>query len=497
VPARPNRRSALLRLALCAGTVLAGSALLLPGGSSNAADEPPLVPVPDGHCNAASKPETDIQGRVPASDYQSGRAQKGYTCNTSQVSHFGDTGGFKVFRYVDSGGHVCAIYDSTLMAPTDTPYQVGAGTGIGTYVLDMSDPAHPKQTANLVTPAMESPHESLYLNQKRGLLAAVAGNAATYPGALSVYELKDDCRHPVLASTVPFAGMGHESGFAPDGKTFYASATAGMTLVAFDLTDPTNPKQIAQTFGVNYHGMRVSRDGNLLYVANIGTNQASTGTFASGGLRIINVSSIQNREPNPQFKTISDLTWRSASIPQEADPIVIGGHKYVLENDEFANFSFSGTVGSIGYDPNAPVGAARLINVDDPKHPFVVSNIRLAVHQKSNRNGPEKNDPGASLPVQGYAGHYCSTPRYKNPGIVACSMIDSGLRIFDISNPYHPREVGYFNKPVAPGVKPGHEGSWAMSAPAWDLKHRMVWYTDGNSGFYAVRLAKSIVPNSY
>jgi hypothetical protein len=36
-----------------------------------------------------------------------------------------------------------------------------------------------------------------------------------------------------------------------------------------------------------------------------------------------------------------------------------------------------------------------------------------------------------------------------------------------------------------------------MSAPAWDLKHRMVWYTDGNSGFYAVRLADSIVPSSY
>ena len=98
MPARPDRRSALLRLALCAGTIVAGSALLLPGGSSNAADEPPLQPVPEGHCNAASRPETDIQGRVPSSDYQSGRAQKGYTCNTSEISHFGDTGGFKVFR---------------------------------------------------------------------------------------------------------------------------------------------------------------------------------------------------------------------------------------------------------------------------------------------------------------------------------------------------------------------------------------------------------------
>lgn len=493
MPARPSRRPALLRLALCAGTVLAGSALLLPGGSSNAADEPPLKPVPEGHCNAASKPETDIQGRVPASDYDSGRAQKGYTCNTSEVSHFGNSGGFKVFRYVDDAGHVCAIYDSTLMAPTDVPYNVGA-EGTGTIVLDMSDPAHPVKTANLVAPSMESPHESLFLNQKRGLLAAVAGNAATYPGMLAVYELKKDCRNPALASTIPFAGMGHESGFALDGKTFYASATAGQTLVAFDLTDPTTPKQIAQTFGVNYHGLRLSRDGNLLYVANIGNS--SDGHFASGGLRIIDVSSIQNREPNPEFKTISNLTWRSMSIPQAADPIVVHGHKYVLETDEFANFSLADFDTLMG-EPNAPVGAARLVNVDNPKNPFVVSNLRLAVHQHDNRTGPEQDDPGASLPVQGYAGHYCSTPRYKNPGIVACSMINSGLRIFDIHDPYHPREVGYFNKPLAPGVKQGHEGAWAMSAPAYDLTHRMVWYSDGNSGFYAVRLANSIVPNTY
>ena len=76
-------------------------------------------------------------------------------------------------------------------------------------------------------------------------------------------------------------------------------------------------------------------------------------------------------------------------------------------------------------------------------------------------------------------------------------MIASGLRIFDIRDPMQPREVGYFNKPTMPGTKPGKEGAWAMSAPAYDLEHRMVWYTDGTRGFYAVRLAKSIVPRHY
>jgi hypothetical protein len=85
-------------------------------------------------------------------------------------------------------------------------------------------------------------------------------------------------------------------------------------------------------------------------------------------------------------------------------------------------------------------------------------------------------------------------PRRKDPKLVACSFIASGLRIFDISDPRAPKEVGYFNKPLAPGAEPVREGAHAMSAPAWDLKRKQVWYTDGNTGFYAVRLTNQIAP---
>ncbi|HLN77194.1 MAG TPA: hypothetical protein VK204_09120, partial [Nocardioidaceae bacterium] len=183
--------------------------------------------------------------------------------------------------------------------------------------------------------------------------------------------------------------------------------------------------------------------------------------------------------------------WRSGSIPQVPIPITIRGHKYLLEVDEFANYR---TNQPTVYDAGAKVGAARLINIDDERHPRVVSNIRLQVNQPWARKGPSQNDPGAQLQVQGYAAHYCSVPRPKNPKLVACSFIASGLRIFDIRHPRAPKEVGYFNKPLAPGVKPPREGAHAMSAPAWDLARKQVWYTDGNTGFYAVRLNNGIAP---
>ena len=72
-------------------------------------------------------------------------------------------------------------------------------------------------------------------------------------------------------------------------------------------------------------------------------------------------------------------------------------------------------------------------------------------------------------------------------------MILSGLRVFDIRDPAHPREIAYFNAPVTPriippaGVNPP-PSNWAMSSPSFVPQRNEIWYSDGLSGFYAVRL---------
>ncbi len=485
-PVRRARRIAVVRLLAVCGVVALGATLLTT--TSNAEGDVSLAAVPRADCGPGSRPETSIQGRVPARDYETGRAAKGYICNTKQVSHFGNTGGFKVFRYVDRKGRACAFYDSTPMFPVDLPYNLGR-EGTGVVVLDMSDPRRPRQTANLVTPAMQSPHESLMLNRKRGLLVAVLGNAGTNAGVMDVYDVKRDCRSPRLLSSTPAGILGHESGFAPDGKTFYVASTGGQTLTAVDLTDPRLPRPIWVREGVVYHGMRVSGDGKRLYVAEIG--RPGDGVLSNGGLAVLDVSQIQARKPNPRVPVVSRLSWRSGSIPQVAEPITIRGRRYLLEVDEFANSRLDQLK---TYDSEAKVGAVRLINIDDDRHPRVVSNIRLQVNQPWARRGPQQNDPGAQSPIQGYAAHYCSVPRVKDPKLAACSFIASGLRVFDIRNPRRPREVAYFNKPLAPGTKPGREAAHALSAPAWDMKRKQVWFTDGNTGFYAVRLTNGTAP---
>ena len=469
-------------LALVVATPAAASAHGADSSTAAAVEESESPPTtPKAKCGPGSLPETDLQGRVPAADYDSGRVKQGYRCNATMVGSFlpsspeQSEGGLKVERYVDAAGHECAYYDSTQIFPTNAFNE----HGVGVYVLDMANPEKPVQTAALTTPAMLSPHESLVLSQKRGLLVAVAGTLGTAPGIVDVYDVTKDCRHPELQSSTPIGVLGHESGFSPDGRTFYAASFASETIVAVDLDDPRLPK-VLWAGNIGTHGLSISDDGNRAYLASLDLGDTAAflgspfGNLDGPGLVILDTSDIQARRANPQVRPIGALTWPSVSTPQNAIPITIAGRPYVLEIDEFG--------------AGRRVGAGRIIDVSNERKPFVVSNLRLEVHQQENFDRIA-GDPGAT--PFGYSAHYCNVPRRDDPGIVACGMISSGLRVFDIRNPQHPREVAYFNAPVTGGSQ-GYPQ--VMASPTFVPERREIWYVDANSGFYAVRLTNGAWP---
>lgn len=444
----------------------------------------PVSTTPQAKCGPGSLPETAVQGRVPKADFVSGRVAKGYLCNTAEVSHYDNVGGFHVFRYVDPAGHVCAIYDTAFIFPKNALQDPNTGT----YVLDMSDPQHPKRTAILRTIAMQSPHESLRLNDKRGLLIATTGSPTTQVGTMDVYDLRADCRHPQLRSTLPINLLGHEGGFSPDGLTYWATVTAFGGLTAIDVSNPDLPTILWSSPQWIVHGLGISNDGNRVYLADLGSIPGNTLLNGGDGMTILDVSDVQARRFRPQVKQLSKLTWSEASIPQNAIPVTYKGHEYAIEFDEFDS-----TVAY--YKPESTVGGVHIIDTQDPTKPKIVSRIRLKAWDLKERQGPQANDPGAKVIGQGYAAHYCSVPTTVDPTILACSMILSGLRIFDIRDPLHPREIAYFNKPPAnAGVDPTAQGAYAMSAPAFDVKNRTVWYADANTGFYVVKLTNNVWP---
>ena len=436
---------------------------------------PALAPVPKADCGAGSKPLDDpVQGRVSQEDMNQPQAADGWTCNLSQVGAFATPGGFRVWRYVDKNSHVCAFYDSSLGSPA-TIISLAALPTQGVIVLDMSDPAHPKQTADLTTPGMLSPHESLNLNPLRGLLGAETGTALTNQGTFDLYDVSNDCRHPVQESVTPIK-FGHESGFSADGKTFWVSGGGGQ-IAAYDVSNPKAPYEVwaGDTYA---HGLNLSADGRTLY-----QTEPINGNFA-----ILDVSQIQDRKPNPQAKLLSRSTWDTVSIPQNSIPVTIGGHPYLIEFDEFA-FRFNpATV-------DDKVGGARIMDIADPAHPTIVSDLRLQVNMRAEHQQYNGDPYPLGGKANGYSAHYCGVPTQVDPTIVACSFTNSGLRIFDIRDPRHPRESGYFVSPPSKGAAPGMSGDMAFSQPAFDVARHDVWYSDATSGFYVLHLTRAAWPH--
>lgn len=464
--ARRARLSRLLAVYV-ALALLAGLLVGLAGVSSAVEAEPAATPT--AVCGPGSLPETGRQGRVMPADRANGRSALGYSCNSTLVGVSGTTGGFKTLRYVDRSGRECAYYDGS------------PGIDGGVRVLDMKDPAKPVESARLTTPAMMSPHESLDLNQARGLLVAAMGTATIAPGFVDVYDLTQDCRKPVLRSSTPLGIAGHESGFAPDGRTFYVSAGITGTIVAVGLDDPSAPTVLWTGAGHSGHGVSISADGRRAYVAELPHSSLvpkgpARGPLIKPGLTILDVSQVQDRVAVPSVPVVTRMTWDVVSLPQNSVPLTIKGRPYLLEFDEFSDLH------------NDDVGAARIIELADEENPRVVSNLRLEANQ-STHAAEQRTDSGADAFLGGYSAHYCAVPSRVDPGIVACTFILSGLRVFDIRDPMRPREVAY-DSPEQPGNKTVR----AVSAPAFSPARQEIWWTDGNSGFRAVRLTNGTWP---
>lgn len=438
-------------------------------------------PVPRAECGPGSRPETGLQGQVPLADRQSGRSSQGYTCNLDLVGHYGAAEGFEGAEWQLTWFDHCAYYDTRLS---------GTQSRRGTVVLDVSDPARPKYSTNLTTPAMTDPWESLKVNQERGLLAGVFVADVQGGGFFDVYDVKADCAHPKLLASVAVNGLGHEGGWAPDGRTYYATGVTSM-VTAIDVADPAAPKPITAFFPPTaIHGLGVSEDGDRLYLAHMNPDLATS--FVDGspnhtdanGLGIWDVSAIQARSPLPGARLLGTALWSDGMAGQHAIPITSAGHPYVVFVDELSQ------------------GGARIIDTADEHHPRVISKLKTEIQMPGNlatanadtRRPPLENHglvPGAF----GYDAHYCNTDRIHDPTVLACSEFQSGLRVFDIRDVHRPREIAYYNPGgdghAAPGSFGGTYGGYTSAQPRIIPDRGEVWFTDQDRGLYVVRFANT------
>ena len=468
--------------------------------------------VPKAVCGANDHPETALQGQVPASLRASGF--HGFNCNLELIGQVRGTGANWQTTEFRDGEHVCAYHGQAFSATR---------VGRGVPTIDVTNPRNPTEVGHLQSTSMLDPWESLKVNDRRQLLGAdEAGNGGFNPAAgaagggpqVDFYDISGDCRYPQLldatgvdangnATTVAVGlpdgstGLahtvtGHEGSWAPDGLTYYGgdlfhtytvpgtTAAASGQYYAVDTTDPTHPTLITawttNIAGANVHGLSISDDGNRGYFVSLGTSGGPAGltdptVAANDGLVIYDLSEIQARKPNPQVRLVSQLLWKDGSGAQHTIPVKIDGHPYVIFVDEAGSGGFSSAAqrqGACAAGFN-PYPLARIIDIKDETKPKIVSRLALEIHNPANCASTLPDLVGLSIFT--YGSHYCSVDNKHHATTLACGYFNSGVRVFDIRNPHHPREIAYYNPAGTTDQVPGSNhvttGQWVSGGPDW------------------------------
>ena len=382
-------------------------------------------------CGPGSLPEYGLQGQVSRADRLNGRNQQGYSCNLQLVGQYQGRG----------AGWVSSSFDKCAYMPTSF-YGLVTNPLPGVQVIDVSNPAAPKLSTRLTSPAMAADTwESLKVNPTRKLLGGASGDFFAGVGGFDVYDISTDCAHPVyknasrnlLDALLPKNILGHEGNWAPDGKTYYSSGAVVGSMTAIDVSNPASTRIIWTGLlvgGPLNHGLALNQSGTRLYVA----------SMVPGGVIIYNVSAIQNRALLPIVTQVGQVSWAGVGGSQHVIPVTYSGKPYLIVPSEVLAQGIS------------------VVDISNEKAPKLVATYKLQIQLPENKAQYDQDSDGNGF--FGYESHYCEVNTPTNPTLLACGYFGSGIRVFNIANPLQPKEIAYYNPPAQMGkasILPGSE----------------------------------------
>lgn len=490
---------AAIKWQYCLSIVVAlsfGFLLVLESPSAIAQDQ--IRPVPKASCGPLDRTES-VQGETTLAERFAPGPAKAYNCNLELVGQFEGEGAADGFdAYKD-----CAYFSIAQGAQTQHP---------GVAVIDASDARHPKPTAYLNSPAMLAAFESVRVDQRSKLLIA-SKMSTTDPTPFDLYDLSADCRHPVFKSSVAFPGVyAHSGTFAPDGRTYYAAkwpSDAKASVFAVDVSDPSTPSLLAMwlppTLNWITHSATVSQDGSRVYVSPKRMTSDQETSVNPNGLVILDASDIQARKPRAQFRLISSLFWNDSHGAEGMMPVKVHGRAYLVFSDNLGSIGYTSPVPANACDSGNPgEGFARIIDISDEKHPKTASRLILEAAEPSNCS-KVMHDPTM---YGGYGSFACSVDDDENGELLACADFEAGLRVFDIRDPAHPRELAYYKPPARRTESRNGSQYYELTSPPQDhttdsvidingpifRNHgHEIWFTSVDNGFQVVRFSDRFV----
>ena len=257
----------------------------------------------------------------------------------------------------------------------------------------------------------------------------------------------------------------HRFEFDCERELAYISTTVdgyrGNIVLIVDLSDPVNPREVGRwwltgqwvgggeqpTWSRNQHRVHhPNRMGDRLYVP-----------LWFGGFAIVDISDITNP------RTVTYVEDHRQSPTHTALPVghEIMGRKWLLVFDE-----------DISDECEEPQASMWIVDITDEENPGSVATFRVPEGGKySFCDGRKGKRFGAHQPHE----------HVGEDNLVYATWFSGGLRIIDISDPYHPEEVGYYvPEPVA-----GNE--FPLSNDAFVDDRGLIYLIDRNNGLDILR----------
>lgn len=353
--------------------------------------------------------------------------------NTKRIGHIDCPGGGQV--WID-GNH---LYVGHMAAPS------------GTSIYDISDPRNPKQVARIDLPEGWHSHKVrvkdgiMIVNHEENGPRNVLEHGQAFAGGLMIYNVEDPASpKPITKWTTPGKGV-HRYDF--DGRYAYLSATdegyVGNIVRILDLKDPAKPVEAGRWWipgqwsagGEEYpwawftqprchHPLRT---GDRLHVS-----------YWHHGLFILDISDISKPKMVGQHRrspAFPHPTHTCLVIPQKLK----GRDCMVVADEDVAKLH-----------PHAPA-FAMVYDITDETIPTPISTINVPGIDKD--GSPQPPMTGCHQPSEVFTGT-----------IVPFAWFAQGLRLFDVADPYAPREVGFYVPDPAPGANRPSSNDVTMDA---------------------------------
>jgi hypothetical protein len=335
--------------------------------------------------------------------------------------------GLKQVGYFDcpGGGQVVVDRQVAYIAHMKAPH--------GTSIVDVSDPAAPRQLATLEVPAGTHSHKVRAANDL--MLVNREAQPAHQPppgasGGLGIYDVSD----PAQPREITFwrCGGAGVHRFTFDGRYAYISPEmdgyVGNIVMILDLADPSRPQEVGRWWmpgqwtaggetpswsGRQHRCHHPIRLGNRLYVS-----------YWHGGFVILDI------EDMSRPRLISGLDWSPpfahpthTTLPV---PFPIHGRRVMVVSDE-----------DVAKLEPSPPAFLWLVDITEETRPVPLSSFQVAGIDGS----PQPEFTGCHQPCEDVRGTE-----------IPVAWFAHGLRLVDIANPHAPREIASFVPPVAPGA---------------------------------------------